>query len=136
MSAEPLSAGFAPLTGAGTAGTGVAGAALLVALLVGVVAGRAKQRLTLLIAGLVAAVVIGFVVTATGAPPADKAGELTALYTAALPLAVSFVAGWVCAKASWLVRLLVLVAAVVLVLTFPYAAAGQATAAALVGGAR
>jgi hypothetical protein len=106
-----------------------------VALLVGVVAGRAKQRVTLLIGGVVAAVVIGFVVTATGpARDADKAAELTALYTVALPLAAAFLAGWLCARGSLIKRLLVLAAAVALVLLFPYAEAGQATAAALQGG--
>lgn len=129
-----MSAGFAPLTGIGTTPTGTAGAALLVALLVGVVAGRSKQRGSLLVGGLVAALVIGFVVTATSTPPpADKAAELTALYTTAVPLAVAFLAGWLCARGTWFSRLLVLIAAVAVVLLFPYADAGRATAAALLG---
>jgi hypothetical protein len=130
----PMSAGLAPLTGIGTTPTGTAGAALLVALLVGVVAGRSRRRGLLLLGGLVAALVIGFAVTATRTPPPpDKAAELTALYTTALPLAVAFLAGWLCARGSWFSRLLVLIAATALVLLFPYAEAGRATAAALLG---
>jgi hypothetical protein len=43
------------------------------------------------------------------------------------------VAGWLCARGSWLRRLLVVGVAAVLLATFPYAAAGRATADTLLG---
>jgi hypothetical protein len=108
----------------------VAAIVVLVVLLFGVAAGRAKSRWTLLIAGLVAALVVGIVVTAVGGVPADHgpATEITALYRLAVPLAVPFVAGWLCARGSWTRRLVVLAVAAGLLAFFPYAAAGQATA--------
>lgn len=99
-------------------------------LLVGVAAGRSKGRWALLVGGLVTVVVLGFAVNAaTGGPPGDDpVAEITALYQLALPLAVAFVAGWLAARGSWLYRLLVLAVAAVLLASFPYVAAGQATA--------
>jgi hypothetical protein len=133
-----MSAVLAPLTGAGPTDPVVAGSVLLVVLLVGVGAGRAKQRLTLLVAGIVAVAVAGYVLTSmTTSPTLDRASWWTTLYGAALPLAVAFVAGWLCGRGSWIKRLLVLAAAAILLAAFPYAEAGRATAAALLtGGAR
>lgn len=110
--------------------TTVAAIVLGVVLVVGVVAGRAKARWTLLVTGLVAALALGIVVTATVGVPAgaDSATEIAALYQFALPLAVAFVAGWLCARGSWLRRLLVVGVAALLLASFPYAAAGRATA--------
>jgi hypothetical protein len=127
-----MSAVFAPLTGAGTTDPAVGAAILLAVLLVGVVAGRAKQRLTLLVAGVVAVAVAGSVLTWMTTPPGtDRAGQLTALYAVSVPLAVAYVAGWLCGRGSWFKRLLVVGAAAVLLAVFPYAEAAQATAAAL-----
>lgn len=112
---------------------GVAGAVLLVVLLVGVVAGRARRRWALLLAGLVAVIVLGVVTTSlTSAPDQGlgdtRAGGIARLYTTAVPLVVVFVAGWLCARGTWFRRLIVLAAAALLLAAFPYAAAGQATA--------
>jgi hypothetical protein len=132
-----MSAVFAPLTGAGTTDPAVGAAILLVVLLVGVGAGRAKQRLTLLVAGVVAVAVAGFALTAmTTAPGTDRAGQLAAMYAVSVPLAVAYVAGWLCGRGSWFKRLLVVGAAAVLLAVFPYAEVAQATAAALSGAAR
>ncbi|OLT20385.1 hypothetical protein BJF78_09815 [Pseudonocardia sp. CNS-139] len=113
----------------------VAAVVLAVVLLIGVAAGRAKGRLVLLVVGLVTVVVFGIVVNAaTGGPPGDDpAAEVTALYQFALPPAVAFTAGWLCAHGSWLRRLVVLALAAVLLASFPYVAAGRATADSLLG---
>jgi hypothetical protein len=112
--------------------TTLAATILGVVLVVGVFAGRAKARWTLLVAGLAAVLAVGIVVTATtGVPAGDDAAEITALYQLTLPLAVAFAAGWLCARGSWLRRLLVVGIAAVLLATFPYTAAGQATAESL-----
>jgi hypothetical protein len=107
----------------------VAAVVLLVVLVIGVVAGRAKRRVTLLVAGLAAVLVAGFLVGMTTTPAgADRAGQLTALYAVALPLAAAFLAGWLCGRGSWLKRLVVIGVAAVLLAAFPYAEAGRATA--------
>ena len=127
-----MSSVLAPLTGAGPTDPAVAGAVLLAVLLIGVAAGRAKQRLTLLVAGIVAVGVAGFVLTSMTTPQdLDRATWWTTLYGVALPLAVAFLAGWLCGRGSWIKRLLVLAAAAILLAAFPYAAVGQATATAL-----
>ncbi|MFD1530520.1 hypothetical protein [Pseudonocardia aurantiaca] len=110
--------------------TPVAAVALGVVLLLGVLAGRAKARWMLLVAGLVGALVAGIVVTAIGGGPPgdDSATEITALYRVTVPLAVAFLAGWLCGRGSWLRRLLVVAVAAVLLASFPYDAAGRATA--------
>ena len=117
--------------GNGTAPPEVAGAVLLAVLLVGVAAGRAKRRLTLLVAGLVAVLGAGIVVTAMTSPGTDRVAQLTTLYAVALPLAVAFVAGWLCGRGSWLKRLVVIGAAAVVLAVFPYADVARATAALL-----
>ena|SRR5690349_17463525 len=115
------------------AGAPIGALVLLGALVVGVLAGRAKQRLTLLVFGLLA-LVAGVVALNALMRPAggDRVAEFTGLYLLGLPLVTAYLAGWLCARSSWFVRLLVLVAAVVLVLVFPYAQVGGASAA-LVG---
>jgi hypothetical protein len=109
---------------------GVAILVLLVVLLVGVAAGRTKRRWTLLLAGLLGVLVVGIVITALAEPAGthDPAAEITALYTVAVPLAVSFTAGWLCGRGTWFRRLVVLGVAVLLLAAFPYAAAGRVTA--------
>lgn len=112
-----------------TAGTGVAVVVLLVVLLVGVVAGRSKRRMSLLLTGLVAVIVLGVAATAvTGGPDPTRAAAIARLYTSVVPLAVAFLAGWLCGKATWFARLVVIGVAALLLAAFPYAAAGQATA--------
>jgi hypothetical protein len=108
----------------------VTGAVLLAVLLIGVVAGRAKSRWTGLAAGIVVIVAAGVVLTAVrGGTPADDPGtELTALYTVALPLVIAYVAGWLLVRGGWLRRFLVVAVGALLLVAFPYAAAGQATA--------
>lgn len=116
----------------------VAGLAVLVGVaLVGLVAGSSKGRVGLLLAGLVAAVVIGLLVV--GVPdltgPRDVAGaRLADLYGLVLPPAVAFVTGWSIARGTWFRRVVVVGFAVLVLAAFPYAAAGAATAGALVSG--
>jgi len=122
------------MTGFGAGSPATAGAVLLGALLIGVLAGRAKQRFTYLVFGVLGT--LGAVVALnalTRLPTGDRAAEFTGLYLLGLPLLTAYVAGWLCARGSWFSRLLVVVVAVALVLLFPYAQAGQSTAA-LVGG--
>ncbi len=121
---EPMSVSLLPYAPA------VTGAVLLAVLLIGVVAGRAKSRWTGLAAGIVVIVAAGVVLTAVrGATPADDPGtELTALYTVALPLVIAYVAGWLLVRGGWLRRFLVVAVGGLLLVAFPYAAAGQATA--------
>jgi purine-cytosine permease-like protein len=127
---RPMSAGPFPVA------TAVTGAVLLVVLLVGVAAGRAKTRWTLLAAGIVVIVAVGIVLTAvSGGPATEEPGaELTALYTVTVPLVVSYAAGWLAVRGTWLRRFLVVGVAALLLAAFPYAAAGQATADAFLGG--
>jgi hypothetical protein len=119
-----MSAGLLPYAPA------VTGAVLLVVLIIGVVAGRAKGRWMLLVSGIVIIAAIGVVLTAVGGgPPTDDPGaELTALYTITLPLVIAYVAGWLVARGGWLRRFLVIAVGALLLVAFPYAAAGQATA--------
>lgn len=113
-------------------GVGTALAVLLVALLVGVAAGRSRRRWYLLLVGLIAVTVLGAVAAAvTNGPGQDlgvgRAGDIAKLYTTVVPLAVTFAAGWLCGRATWFRRLIVLAAAALLLVAFPYAAAGRAT---------
>ena len=125
MSASPLP--YAPA---------VTGAVLLAALLAGVLAGRAKGRWTLLAGGIVLIFAVGVVLTAVGGGPAseDPAAELTALYTITLPFLIAYVAGWLVVRGGWLRRVLVIAAGAVLLVAFPYAVVGQATADAFLPG--
>lgn len=127
---RPMSAGPFPVA------TAVTGAVLLVVLLVGVAAGRAKTRWTLLAAGIVAIGAVGVVLTAVGGAPAteEPAAELTALYTITVPLVIAYAAGWLAVRGTWLYRLVVVGVAALLLVAFPYAAAGRATADAFLGG--
>jgi hypothetical protein len=121
--------------GNGAAPPEVAAAVLLAVLVTGVLAGRAKGRVTLLVAGVVAVVAAGIATTAMTTPPgADRAAQLTTLYAVALPLAVVFVAGWLCGRGSWLKRLVVIAVAAVLLAALPYAELGRASAPALFPG--
>jgi hypothetical protein len=107
---------------------GVAVPVLLGVLLVGVLAGRAKQRWLMLLLGIGAAIVVGVVTTrVNGTLGADPAAKITLLYTNAVPLLVAFVAGWLCGRGSWFKRLVVLGVAALILAAFPYTAAGQAT---------
>jgi hypothetical protein len=113
----------------------VAGAVLLGVLVIGVLAGRAKQRLTLLLFGLVALVGLGIAVNALMRPPVgDRAAQFTGLYLLGLPLVAAYLAGWLCGRGGWVKRLVVVAVAAALVLLFPYAQVGEATAALLGGG--
>jgi hypothetical protein len=114
----------------------VTGAVLLAVLLIGIVAGRAKSRWTVLAAGIVVIAAVGVVLTAIGgAPPTDDpVAELTALYTITLPLVIAYVAGWLVVRGGWLRRFLVIAVSALLIVVFPYAAAGQATADAFLRG--
>lgn len=111
-------------------GTGTGLAALGVALVVGVVAGRSKRRFALLLVGLLVAAIVGFVVVALSGPPVGgtEPAQIARLYTTAFPLAVAFLAGWLCARGSWFGRLVVIAVAALVLAAFPYAAAGAATA--------
>jgi hypothetical protein len=129
----PMSVGPLPVA------TAVTAAVLLGVLVVGVIAGRAKGRWTLLAAGIAAIFTVGIVLTAVSGGPdsEDPAVELAALYTVTVPLVLAYVAGWLAAYGSWWRRVLVVGVAALLLAAFPYAAAGQATADAfLSGGAR
>jgi nicotinamide riboside transporter PnuC len=116
--------------------TAVTGVVLLVVLGVGVAAGRAKGRWTLVVAGIVVIAAVGVVLTAVGGAPAteDPAAEITALYTITVPLVIAYLAGWLAARGGWLRRFLVIAVGAVLLVAFPYAAAGQATAGAFLSG--
>lgn len=119
------------IPGGGDAGIAVGGVVLVVVLVVGLLAGRAKGRFGLLLAGLATVVVLG--VLYVGAPDLDApndvvAAQLGGVYAVVLPIVIAFTAGWLVARGSWFGRALVLGVAVVLVAAFPYAAAGTATA--------
>lgn len=110
-------------------GGGGAALVLLVVLLLGFVVGRGKRRLTLLLAGLLAIVAVGVAVTAvTGGPDANQAAAISRLYQAVVSPGVAFLAGWLCGRAGWLARLVVVGIAAVLLVVFPYPEAGEATA--------
>ncbi|WP_232663014.1 hypothetical protein [Pseudonocardia sp. TRM90224] len=110
-------------------GVGVAGGVLVVVLVLGILAGRAKRRWTYLLTGLAAVVVLGIAVTAVaGVPGDDPATEVTALYSTTVPLIVGYLAGWLCGRGTWFRRLVVIAVAALLLAVFPYAAAGAATA--------
>lgn len=125
-----MSAGLLPYAPA------VTGAVLLVVLIIGIVAGRAKSRWTSLAAGIVVIAAVGVVLTAVGGgPPSDDpAAELTALYTITLPLVIAYLAGWLVVRGGWLRRVLVVAVGALLLVAFPYALAGQATADAFLRG--
>ena len=110
-------------------GVGAAALVLLVVFVVGVAVGRSKRRWGLLLAGVVAIVAIGFVVTATTTGAlGTRADDIARVYTTALPPLVTFLAGWICARGSWFTRIVVVAAAALLLAAFPYPAAGRATA--------
>lgn len=111
---------------------------LLVVFAVGVLAGRAKGRVGLLLVGLAAVVVAGVVVAGVSgadpaAPPEVLGPRLADAYAVVVPPGVAFLAGWLAARGSWFARAVVVGAAVLALAVFPYAALGAATAAALAG---
>lgn len=114
------------------------GAAVLVAVFVlGVLAGLAKKRAGLLLGGLLAVVVAGLVVAGVSGVDlsgsrADVAARLATVYAVVLPPAIAFVTGWLATRGTWFRRALVVGVGVLLLAAFPYAAAGAATAGALV----
>lgn len=121
----------------GDAGIAVGGAVLVAVLVIGLVAGCSRGRTGLLLAGLVAVVVIGTLAVGVpdlGGPRDALAARLATIYAVVLPPTIAFVAGWLLARGTWFRRALVVGAAVLLLAAFPYAAAGAATAAALVSG--
>jgi hypothetical protein len=111
---------------------------LLVVLVVGVLAGRSRGRVALLLVGLVAVGVVGAVVagvtgTDPSAPPEVLGPQLAGVYAVVVPPAVAFLAGWLAARGTWFGRAVVVGVAVLLLAAFPYAAAGAATARVLTG---
>jgi len=115
----------------------VGAAVLLAVFVVGVVAGLAKQRVALLLVGLVAVVVLGLVVAGItgldpGGPREAVAARLADVYAAVLPPATAFVTGWLVTRGTWFRRALTVGVAVLVLAAFPYAAAGAATAGVLV----
>jgi hypothetical protein len=116
--------------------TAITGAVLLGVLVIGIAAGRAKTRWTLLATGLVVIAAAGVVLTAVGGGPAndDPGAELAALYTITLPFAIAYVVGWLVVHGGWMRRFVVVAVGALLIVAFPYAAAGQATAAAFLPG--
>jgi hypothetical protein len=114
----------------GPSSSAVAGAVLLAVFVIGVAAGRTKKRLTALLFGLALVVGASVAVSALTRPAGlDRTAQFTALYTMGVPLAAAFLAGWLCARGSWVKRLVVVAVAVALVLLVPYAELGRATAA-------
>jgi hypothetical protein len=110
-----------------TAGVPTAAIVLLVVLVLGVVAGRAKGRFALLPVGLVVLAVAGAVVTGvTHLGP--NAAEWTRLLTTTVPLLVTFLAGWLVARGSWFSRIVVIAAAALLLAALPYSTLGSALA--------
>ena len=109
--------------------TGVPTSALVLlgVFVAGVLAGRSKRRFVLLLAGIVVAVVASAVLTGVTAP-GGRADEWTRLLTTAVPPLVAYLAGWLCARGSWFLRIVVVAAAAVLLASFPYAVAGGAVA--------
>jgi signal transduction histidine kinase len=108
---------------------GAGAVVLVVVLVVGVAAGRAKRRFGLLLVGIIAIAVIGVgLAAATSGAGGTRASDIGRLYATALPPLVSFVAGWICARAGWFTRIVVIATAALLLAAFPYARAGDATA--------
>ena len=107
-------------------GVGTAAAVLAVVFVIGVLAGRAKRRWTLLLTGLVVMVGAGMVVVVSRGAAAARAQEYAEALSTVLPLGVAYLAGWLCGRGTWFKRLLVVAAAALLLAAFPYAAAGEA----------
>ncbi len=111
---------------------------LLGVFVLGVVAGRAKGRVVLLLGGLLLVAVLGLVLAVVvgvdpAAPPDVLGPRLGAVYALAVPPLLAFLAGWIAARASWLVRVVVVAATVLALAALPYAALGAATAGAVAG---
>lgn len=111
---------------------------LLGVFVVGVLAGRAKGRFVLLLAGSVAVAAIAVVVAGMGgvdlaAPPPVLGPQIAGVYAVVLPPLVAFWAGWLAAKASWFARAVVVGVAVLALAALPYGALGAATAGAIAG---
>ncbi len=111
---------------------------LLGVFVLGVVAGRAKGRVVLLLGGLLLVAVLGLVLAVVegvdpAAPPDVLGPRLGAVYALAVPPLLAFLAGWIAARASWPVRVVVVAATVLALAALPYAALGAATAGAVGG---
>ncbi len=111
---------------------------LLGVFVLGVVAGRAKGRVVLLLAALLLVAVLGLVLAVVvgvdpAAPPDVLGPRLGAVYALAVPPLLAFLAGWIAARASWPVRVVVVAATVLALAALPYAALGAATAGAVAG---
>lgn len=122
----------------GTASSGqsaLAAGVLLVVLVIGFFAGRAKKRFGLLIGGLLGLIVVGVVLTVvSGVPMEDRLAWAATLLPLTVPLLVAFLAGWLSARAGWFARVVIVAAGVILLAAFPYAAVSEATARFLAGG--
>lgn len=113
----------------------LAAAVLLVVLLIGFFAGRAKKRFGLLIVGLLGLIVVGVVLTiVTGVRIEDRRVWAGTLLPLTVPLVVAYLGGWLCARATWFVRAVIVAAAVIVLAAFPYAAVTEATARFMAGG--
>lgn len=116
-----------------------AGALVLLGVFVlGVLAGRAKGRVGLLLGGLLVIAALGVGLAVVGgvdpaAPPDVLAPRLAAVYALVVPPLVAFPAGWIAARASWFTRVVVVSAAVLALAALPYGVLGAATATALTG---
>ncbi len=113
----------------------LAAGVLLVVLVIGFLAGRAKKRFGLLIGGVVGLIVVGVVLTVlTGVRMEDRLAWAATLLPLTVPLLVAFLAGWLSARAGWFMKVVIVAAAVILLAAFPYAAASETTARLLGGG--
>jgi hypothetical protein len=106
---------------------------LLGVFVLGVVAGRAKGRVVLLLAALLLVAVLGLVLAVVvgvdpAAPPDVLGPRLGAVYALAVPPLLAFLAGWIAARASWPVRVVVVAATVLALAALPYAATAGAVA--------
>ena len=108
---------------------------VLVALIAGLAAGRAKKgRWSLLLGGVFAIVVVTALSALVShrldaAAPAEViADQLAGLYEIAVPVLIAYLAGWLCGRARWGWRLAVIAIAVVLLAALPYPELGRMTA--------
>lgn len=109
---------------------------MLLALVAGWAAGRAKKGRWSLLVGGVAAIVVVSLLSALAAQRVDAAApaevmaeQLAGVYEVAVPVLVAYLAGWLCGRARWGWRLAVITVAVVVLAALPYPELGRITAA-------